>query len=242
MTPDDGAFALHDQSFSFGATELQGLKTFFTQPGGSSESHAGNCVACHTPPNFSDFKFHNTGASQVEYDAVFGKGAFFALSIPDLATRSADFNQYLPPSANHPDASGRFRSPVFAAKPGYTDLWVWNIVANPDVPAPQEALDQILCAEFNLTGSTCANETLLPLTIGYFKTPTVRDLGQSNPYLHNGSMNKIPDVINFYLTTSALARAKTLRAASPEVSDIEIDQTDVTPLAAFLRALNEDYD
>ena len=36
VTPDDGAFALHDQSFSFGATELQGLKTFFTQPGGSS--------------------------------------------------------------------------------------------------------------------------------------------------------------------------------------------------------------
>ena len=115
-------------------------------------------------------------------------------------------------------------------------------MANPDVPAPQAALDQILCAEFNLTGSTCANETLLPLTIGYFRTPTVRDLGQSNPYLHNGSMNKIPDVINFYLTTSALARAKTLRAGSPEVSDIEIDQTDVTPLAAFLRALNEDYD
>jgi cytochrome c peroxidase len=221
---------------------LQGLKTFFTQPSGSSESHAGNCVACHTPPNFSDFKFHNNGASQVEYDAVFGQGAFFALSIPDLATRNAHFGQYLPPSADHPEASSRFRSPVSAANPGYTDLGVWNIVGNPDIPAPQEALDQILCPQFNLNDSNCANETLLPLTIAYFKTPPVRDLGQSNPYLHNGSMNTIADVINFYLTTSALARAGTLRAGSPEMSDVEIDQTDVAPIAAFLRALNEDYD
>jgi cytochrome c peroxidase len=199
-------------------------------------------VACHTPPNFTDFEFHNTGASQVEYDATFGQGSFAALPVPDLDTRNADFDAYLPPSPGHPGALGRFRSPVSSDTPGYTDLGVWNIVGNPDLPAPQDALLQILCPEFNLDGASCSDETVLPLAIAYFKTPTVRDLGQSNPYLHNGSMNTIEEVINFYIQVSALAQTNQLRAASPELSSIFVDQSDVAPLSAFLRALNEDYD
>jgi len=235
-------FQLHNQHFAFGATELQGLKVFFSQSGGSGSAHVGNCVACHTAPNFADFRFHNTGASQIEYDAIFGQGAFAALTIPDPSTRNANFDQYLPPSANHPNASGLFRSPASASRVGYTDLGVWNIVDNPDLPTPQTALHQILCPEFNLGTDSCDDNALLPLTAGYFKTPTLRDLGQSSPYLHNGLMNTITDVLNFYVNVSQLARAQQLRSASPELSDIFIDQSDVTPLSAFIQALNEDYD
>ena len=230
------------QKFAFGAAELQGLKTFFTQPADSSSPHAGNCVACHTPPNFSDFRFHNNGASQVEYDAIFGAGSFATLAIPDLATRNANFDEFLPPSANHPDAASRFRSPPSLAKPGYTDLGVWNMVGNPDAPNPQATLLEILCGQFNFIGPDCTDDAVLPLAIAYFKTPTLRDLGQSPPYLHNGSMKTLDDVINFYVTTSALARNGEVRNASPEFSKVNIDQTDQEPLKAFLRALNEDYD
>ena len=243
VTSSMGKFQFHNQPFVFGTTELQGLKVFFSQPTGTGATSGGqgNCVACHTPPNFTDFKFHNTGASQVEYDAVHVPGAFAALAVPDLATRNADFDAYLPPSASHPDATGRFRSPASAKKDGYTDLGAWNVFANPDMPNPQATLTEILCDEFNLGVGRCTPEVVLPLALAYFKTPTVRDLGQSNPYLHNGAMDMIEDVINFYMTTSKLAREGRLRNASPELSSVNFNAADVAPLAAFLRSLNEDY-
>jgi hypothetical protein len=166
VTPKDGKFKFHPgQPFQFGATELQGLKIFFTQPATTGQAHSGNCVACHTPPNFTDFRMHNTGASQIEYDQIFGDGAFASIEVPDLSTRNSNFDQYLPPSPEHPEASGRFRSPASAEKPGFTDLGAWNIIGNPDIPRPQEALSGILCPQFTLTGADCNPAKLLPLSI-----------------------------------------------------------------------------
>jgi len=50
---------------------------------------------------------------------------------------------------------------------------------------------------------------VLPRTIALFKTPTLRDLGQSDPYLHTGRMNSIEDVIRFYQKFSNKAGAAT---------------------------------
>jgi len=241
VTPKDGVFRLHKQKFQFGATELEGLKVFFAQPGSPTSGGAGNCVTCHTPPAFTDNIFHNTGVAQLEYDAIFGPGQFALLAIPDLTARNANFDEYLPPSPNHPNASGRFRSPASSDNPGFTDLGVWNIFANPDIPNPQSALTQILCAEFNLSAGSCTPDMVLPMAIAFFKTPSVRDPGQSNPYMHNGSLDAISDVLNFYGQVSSLARAGQIRNASPELSNIFIDTNDLTSLSAFLNALNEDY-
>jgi cytochrome c peroxidase len=230
VSDDDVEFELHQQSFQFGPTELQGLKIFFR-----------NCVACHTPPQFTDYHLHNTGVSQVEYDAIFGAGAFAALEIPGLAARNAEFDAYLPASFEHPKASGRFRSPASADKPGWVDLGVWNVWANPDMPKPQAALRRTLCDLGRPTPKDCTPAAVLPLTIAHFKTPSIRDLGQSFPYLHSGSKDTIEDVIRFYLATSELARQGKLRNGSPEVAAIRLATGDVAPLAAFLRALNEDY-
>jgi cytochrome c peroxidase len=241
--PKDGVLRLHKgQKFQFGATELQGLKVFFTQASAPVSGGAGNCIACHTPPAFSDDIFHNTGVAQMEYDtAQATPGAFASLAIPDLDTRNANFDEYLPPSPNHPDATGMFRSPASSNNPGFTDLGVWNIVGNPDIPNPQSALAQILCAEFNLTGDNCTPANILPMAIAFFKTPSVRDPGQSSPYMHNGSLNTLGDVLNFYQQVSSMARAGQLRNASPELSNVFIDGDDAAPLTAFLNSLNEDY-
>jgi cytochrome c peroxidase len=75
-----------------------------------------------------------------------------------------------------------------------------------------------------------------------FKTPGLRDLGQSAPYLHTGQEDTLEAVVDFYIRASALARAEALRNAAPELSGVALTGDDVTPLAAFLRALNEDYD
>ena len=83
---------------------------------------------------------------------------------------------------------------------------------------------------------------LLEASVGLFKTPGLRDLGHSTPYLHDGSADTLEDVISFYVETSALAQAGDLRNAAPELLDVHLGPDDVAPLAAFLRALNEDYE
>ena len=195
--------------------------------------------------------------------------------------------------------------------PGHTDLGLWNVYANPDFPAPQTGLAQIVPKLMGLTtpqidqlvgrsnriffrgtnglpNSTCyvlastnlsdwftvATNTfnplgcfnfsapalagtpkifyklslriptpaeVLPRTLALFKTPTLRDLGHSDPYLHTGRMNSIEDTLRFYQTFSRAARQGEVRNAAPELSDVFLPNASMVPLAAFLRSLNEDY-
>jgi len=249
VTPANGALKLHAQEFAFGEAELAGLKIFLAAPDAVPPSSAvlqqggvGNCVSCHPAPDFTDFGLHNTGAAQDEYDAIHGAGAFVALAIPGLEERNAAPDEFLPPSPAHPFAKGRFRAVPSADHPGETDLGVWNILGNPDIPAPQLTLEQLLCSVAGTHPAECTIASLLPMTVALFKTPGLRDLGQSAPYLHTGQEDTLEAVINFYIRASALARAGALRNAAPELSGVALTGDDVTPLAAFLRALNEDYD
>lgn len=240
----DQTFQIHSAPFVFGQTELAGLKIFFTGPGPRlagaatiAAGGAGNCVTCHTPPAFTDFGFHNTGASQDEYDTIHGDGAFAALSIPNLAQRMAAPNQWLPPSSRHPQASGTFSAAPDAAAPGRADLGVWNIFANPDHPLSQSRLLK------TLTGAKPQPfAALLPKTVGAFKTPGLRDLADSAPYLHHGQLDTIEDVLEFYADFASKARAGLVRNPSPELLGIALVPQDIAPLAAFLRSLNEDYE
>ena len=75
-------------------------------------THTGNCVICHPAPDFTDHSFHNNGASQEEYDAVHGQGAFTSLQVPGYEDRQANPDEYLPATLQHPNASGRFEFPA----------------------------------------------------------------------------------------------------------------------------------
>jgi hypothetical protein len=328
--PADGQFItnVHGQSFQFASNELVGLQIFLTdlasadfatnlqRQGVTAGVEVGNCATCHSPPAFSDFIFHNDGAAQEEYDAVHGAGAFAKLDVPALCARQSNYDAYLPPTPNHPNAAGNFETPPVLNNPALADLGLWNVFANPDFPAPQPGLQQILPqllsvpspgisafiiqgsqfvfsgtngvpgwpfyvltssdsqlpladwtiiatnnfdssgnfsftnavvpgasqAFFALSLEAIAPDIALPHTIALFKTPTVRDLVSSEPYLHTGRMNTIEDVLQFYLNVSANARAGLIRNADPQLSGIQLDASAIAPLAAFLRALNEaDY-
>lgn len=245
VTPLDGRFQLHRQVFLFGPRELLGLRIFLAEPAATPPSvtalrlgRTGNCVACHPAPNFTDFGFHNTGAAQAEYDSVHGPGAFLDVFIPDLAARQASFDLYLPPTALHPNAQGPFLDVPAADRPGRTDLGLWNVFANPDLPAAQDRIRNILCVFL----PSCTEAELLPKTIALFKTPGLRDLGHSAPYLHTGQADTIEDVLQQYIRFSSLARAGGMRNGSPPLAGMALTQRDVAALAAFLRALNEDYE
>ncbi len=243
--PEAGTFKTHRQEFAFGKRELAGLKIFLRTPGnrGFAASNArqggvGSCAACHAAPHFTDGGFHNTGVAQDEYDGIHGRGAFARLSIPSLLERGGRHDAFLPATAAHPRAAGPFNDIPVAHRPGRTDLGLWNVFANPDHPGPQAQLERVLGES---TGVATAVE-LLDRSIARFKTATLRDLGHSAPYLHNGSRDTLANVVRFYQTTSALARAGKLRNAAPELKQIGLAPEDVEPLTAFLHSLNEDYE
>ncbi len=242
--PLNGRFKTLNQQFAFGPQELLGMKIFFTQARFATNSarrpgHGiGNCVTCHNAPDFTDFKFHNTGVAQDEYDSLHGPGAFAKLEIPDLSTRNADPDRWLPATGKHPRARGPFLDIPAVDKPGRTDLGLWNVFANPDQLRAQTALRQLL----NGDARPQPDDLLLPHTIALFKTPGLRGLAFSGPYLHHGKADRIEDVIEFYLRMSRLARDGKVRQADPELRGILLKDEDIAPLAAFLRALNEDYE
>ncbi len=200
-------------------------------------AHAGNCFRCHPAPEFTDVRFHNTGAAQEEYDALHGAGSFARLPVPSYAERNRHPNRYLPATPNHPHATGVFRSVPVINNPSATDLGMWNVFANPDYPEVQSQMRGLLCD----TGP-CDPKLQLPHTIALFRTPSLRDLGHSAPYLHTGRMTTLEDVLHFYIRISNLAKAGQLRNADPELTHISLDEQDVAALAAFLRSLDEDYD
>lgn len=244
VPPAPGRFKTLRQEFRFGTQELAGMKIFFsramdlkdeTQRAGGG---IGNCVMCHPAPNFTDFKFHNTGVAQEEYDALHGAGAFVKLAIPELDKRNGDYDAFLPATARHPNAHGPFLEIPSLGKPGQTDLGLWNVFANPDQPRVQSALRQML-ADGRRPES---DAVLLPRTVALFKTPSLRALAFSDPYLHNGSKDTIEETLEFYRRMSRLARAGGVRNAAPDLTGVFLKEDDIAPLAAFLRALNEDYE
>ena len=235
----NGQFQFHTQPFAFGAQELAGLKIYLAEPSAIPPSvpelaagQIGNCLACHAAPNFTDFKLHNTGVAQQEYDdpaigAGHAAGAFAALAIPSLATRIPDD---LPETEQHPTASGRFRS-IPSAGTTLTDLGVWNIFLNPDMPNPQAKIRAILCDDQQ--PCPLSDATLLEQATARFKTPGLRDLSHSAPYMHNGQFNTLDNAVGFYLGASSRARAGTLRNSANALRGIALLPADITPLVAF---------
>ncbi|HZS05195.1 MAG TPA: cytochrome c peroxidase [Blastocatellia bacterium] len=190
----------------FSADALRGLKFFFRTEGATP---VGNCVACHAPPLFTDFSFHNIGISQVEYDQMHGAGKFATLVIPD--------------SAGAVRPSARFRETPTREKPGEADLGFWNFV---DLKSP------------SLRRSGESDDELLRRMIGAFKTPTLRHLAYTYPYMHTGAYGSLEDAVAEIMRLSEMARAGQVREADEELKRIRISQSDIAPLVAFLGTLS----
>lgn len=205
--PAGRRFARHEQDFVFGPVELQGLKTFF--------GARGNCTTCHAPPLFSDFRFHNVGASQDEYDQIHGMGAFLGLAETSLgpAPRIVD-----------------------PQDPGAVDLGAWHQLQSRHTPTLEGLIAQLL---ESLGG---VRPDLEARSLGAFKTPTLRNLGHSGPYFHTGQRVSLEDAVRLYVIMGAFSRDGRMRNPDPEIQKIFLNGRDVRPLATFLRALNEDYE
>ncbi len=190
----------------FDREALAGFKIFLRTEGKAS---VGNCVACHAPPLFTDFSFHNLGVTQLEYDQFHGEGKFAVLPIPDAKTKRPVV---------------RFRDYPLPGQPGQADLGFWNFIDLKTSP---------------LRRAGESDDQLLARMIGAFKTPTLRHLAYSQPYFHNGAYTSLEDVLRQLIRLSELARAGRVRQTDDELPKIKLTEADLAPVLAFLSALNE---
>jgi cytochrome c peroxidase len=70
---------------------------------------------------------------------------------------------------------------------------------------------------------------------GDFKTPSLREIARTAPYMHDGSLPTLRDVIDFY---DRGGRANP--SLDPEIRPLGLSAVEKTQLAAFLRALSGD--
>ena len=240
---DDGEFQFHNQPYQFGAKQLAGMKIFFNQQTeeiAKNKNSVGNCVACHPAPHFSDFGIHNTGITQVEYDALHGQDSFNKLKIPSLAQREKKADLYLPATQQHPKRKGLFRSIPSESNAMKTDLGVWNILFNSDYSLPQESLYNLICIKNGVVACKSRDDTLQK-SVARFKTPSLRNLGHSAPYMHNGQISDLHAVVSFYLAASINTRQGQFRNPDEDIAKIDIKPKDLNPLVLFLISLYEDY-
>ena len=86
------------------------------------------------------------------------------------------------------------------------------------------------------------DDEILAKTIGMMKTPTLRDLGHTAPYFHDGHARGLSQVVSLYIATSRGARQGLILNPDPKLLKINLQEADKEPLVKFLMSLNEDYE
>jgi len=77
--------------------------------------------------------------------------------------------------------------------------------------------------------------TRQPPDIGAFKTPTLRDVELTSPYMHNGSLKTLLDVVRFY------NRAGTANShLDSRMQPLQLTDAEMNDLVEFMRALTSD--
>lgn len=193
----------------FGAGELKGLKSFLGPA---------NCIACHAPPAFTDFGFHNTGAAQDEYELLHGGRTFGKLPIP-LKQGSPELYAAIPEKA----------------RPELTDLGLWNAFGEKQRDWICNDVRARTPAPWNVD---CTRDGLQPFTVARFKTPGLRELVYTGPYLHTGNRGTIDGVVRFYAKVAIQARLGLLVNPDPELASIQTDKEDRDALILLMKALS----
>ena len=109
-------------------------------------------------------------------------------------------------------------------------------------PGSEAAGEEVQHAEAPLAAGGDHGQHPLDEPAPQFKTPGLRDLGHSAPYLLTGRMSSLEDVIRFYGRFSELMRQGRIRNGAPQLRRMFLTDEDTAPLVAFLRSLNKDYD
>jgi cytochrome c peroxidase len=111
----------------------------------------------------------------------------------------------------------------------------------------QGGIDAVLAAEFNMASSYADSprpEMLTslrkdPETLGAFKTPSLRNVGKTGPYMHTGAFSSLWDVVLWYNDAAGTDGFVGTRSAA-SVVPLRLSMEDVGDVVEFMRALDGD--
>lgn len=89
--------------------------------------------------------------------------------------------------------------------------------------------------EGNLKDQGRYNETHLDADRGAFRTPTLRNIAKTAPYMHDGSVKTLKDVVDFYV-----GGGTSNPHLDKEIKELKLDGKERADLVAFLEALTGD--
>ena len=205
-----------DQPFVFGDARAGGA-AHLPRP------QARNCVACHPPPLFTDFRFHNTGAHRRRNTMrCTAPGSFAALSIPDARDpQRRSRRRTCRPRRRTRTAAEPFRATRRRRRAGPHRPRDVEHLAQPRLPEAPPAAPPARgwCARRwdRLAPAAGPRTALVDAAIGLFKTPGLRTLAQSAPYLHTGAKDTLEDV-RALLRHQVGARAQRASSATARAS------------------------
>jgi cytochrome c peroxidase len=110
-----------------------------------------------------------------------------------------------------------------------------------------EGINKLLSDEFNSAGDyvDAARSGLLEglrvadRDVGAFKTPTLRNVNKTAPYMHTGGFDSLWDVVLFYNDAAGTDGFSGTRAPASQVA-LRLSNEDIADLVEFLRALDGD--
>jgi cytochrome c peroxidase len=203
-------------------TQLEARKALKFHSGFSREAYSGLRVFFQTT---GEARTGNCVACHVP--PLFTDGAFHNAGIAqaeyDAVHGSGSFAQLAVPNASgarRPVA--RFGPKTERGRQVNADLGYWNFAPRPEAAPERKDGGSFLSAAF-----------------GAFKTPTLRNLKYTDPYMHNGAYRTLEEAVTQKVKACALARSGALRNGDKALSVMKITEEDIAPLVAFLTTLND---
>ncbi|MFT5510525.1 MAG: cytochrome c peroxidase [Hyphomicrobiaceae bacterium] len=109
--------------------------------------------------------------------------------------------------------------------PHFHNTGLYNVDGAGGLPGPDQGL---------------ANETHKKVDIGRFRTPTLRNISVTAPYMHDGSMKTLGDVVDHYASGGRAAqKGQPSPLRSTRVQGFEITSAEQGDLIAFLNSLTD---
>ena len=215
------------------------------------------CFDCHNGPLFSDSKFHNVGVPQV------GTGVPTFDDCGASCTCRVDVSTNEPTRRCAPwgawDGLGRLRQGRFRRDTPWSDslqddgdLTVQNFLRDTGIvrgePAPPPSPDAgcppkddvsapLPAAAPMLDRSYGIPEQLGPELVGAWRTPTLRDVASTAPYMHNGVYRTLDDVVWHYNIGGTVGTLDQQARRSVQITPLDLTEDEQRDLVEFLHAL-----
>jgi cytochrome c peroxidase len=145
------------------------------------------------------------------------------------------------------NSTGANKRRPFQAGELFTDFSYHNIGVpqNPNNPggnaAPDPGLGGFLATSDNATWRVLASQEM-----GKFKTPTLRNVGKAQRFMHNGALRTLEEVVHFYNTRDVAGAGWSAPEFTPNMDVANMGALGLTPaqeaaIVAFMRTLDDGY-